>query len=169
MKKTCCFIAIIMGIASFCLAQKNDLSVIATAAGSGKSSNISLEWTLGEYAVESVYSSNNMYTQGFNQPYLIVAPSYINTVLANTNVYNISIAPNPVFSQLNFNISSSNNMEVLLSVSDVQGKTFIERKASAGSAHIQIDFKNLPAGIYVLSVREALSAHIIKTYQIIRL
>ena len=166
MRKTFCATLFTFCMAASAVAQTTDRSVVASAAGSGKASNISLEWTMGENAVETIFSGNKMYTQGFNQPFLIVtSPGNLIT----NSPYTISIAPNPIISILNVSISSRNINPVFLRVTDIQGKILVERKANSALNHLQIDFKTLPAGTYTLTVTEAASAHMIKTYQVIKL
>jgi hypothetical protein len=122
---------------------------------------------LGEYAVETVSSSSKIYTQGFNQPSLLVAVT--SPVNANNVVYNISIAPNPVVSVLNFSINSVNMHAAFVTVADVHGVIFMQKTVSASSATLQLDFSLLPPGTYTLTVRDGVSANVIKTYQIIKI
>jgi hypothetical protein len=148
-------------------AQTIEPSVLASGGGSAKTSTTSLDWTLGEFAVETIYTGGKMYTQGFNQPFLIIKPA---KVLATTkSSYNILIAPNPVHSILNFSIKSQNDILVSVSVADIQGKTLIERKVNSAGGYLQIDFKGLAAGTYILTVRGATSGQFIQSYQIIKL
>ena len=168
MRKTFCVFTIIFCVAATAAAQNSDPSVIASASGSGKTSTLLLDWTVGENAVETISSPNLMYTQGFNQPNLLVAPIFTKPASAD-NVYDISIAPNPVLSTLNFNINSSNEMDVIVSVTDVHGKLHIQRKVAAKYTNTQLNFTGLPAGTYILSVREAVSSQLLKSYQIIKL
>jgi hypothetical protein len=144
-----------------------DQSVLASAGDYNKNSSFSLEWTLGEFAVETISSSAKMYTQGFNQSFIIIAST--KPVAENNIVYNISVAPNPILSILNFNINSKNNIKVFVTVADVRGVIFMQKTASSSSDNLQLDFKGLPAGTYTLTVRDGVNAHIIKTYQLIRL
>ena len=108
-----------------------------------------------------------MYTQGFNQPSLSVAVT--SPVTANNVVYNISIAPNPVVSILNFSINSEKNIQVFVTVADIRGVIFMQKTTGSSSGTLQLDFNNLPPGTYTLTVRDGVSAHVIKTYQIIKI
>src|ERR1044071_8112875 len=86
-------------------AQDLDQNVIASAGGVDKTSKISLEWTLGEFAVETITTAKNLYTQGFHQPILTVK-SYYSTPKAESShdilsMYKVSLAPNPVQSFVN--------------------------------------------------------------------
>ena len=90
MRKTSfCVLAFLCTITSV-TAQSNNPSILSSAGGSDKTSTISLDWTIGEYAVETVSLADRMYTQGFHQPYLIVISPLAFTL--NKRVYNIAIA-----------------------------------------------------------------------------
>jgi hypothetical protein len=83
-------------------------------------------------------------------------------------VYNISVAPNPVVSILNFSISSVNTVNVFVTVADVHGVIFKQYKVNSANGSLQIDMSGLPPGTYNLTVRDGVAANIIKTYQIIK-
>ena len=148
-------------------AQTVEPSVLAPGGGSAKTSTVSLDWTLGEFAVETVFREDKMYTQGFNQPYLVIRPSIVLT--PDKSLYKILVAPNPVHSILNFSISSRKDILVSVSVADIQGKTLIQRKANSVAGYLQINFSGFAKGTYILTVREAASGLVIQSYQIIKL
>ena len=130
-------------------------------------STLALEWTMGEYAVETLVSGSKMYTQGFNQPFLIYAIEDKKPV--EKNFYTIDVFPNPVCTIFNFNINSFKKLDVNVSVSDIQGKMYIYRSISSLKGQLQLNFSGMLAGTYLLAVREAVSNKLLKTYQIIRL
>jgi len=148
-------------------AQTIEPSVLASGGGSAKTSTVSLDWTLGEFAVETVFRADKMYTQGFNQPFLIIRPSIV--LNPDKSLYKILVAPNPVQSILNFSISSLKDIMVSVSVADIQGKTLIQRKVNSVAGYLQINFNGLAKGTYILTVREAASSHVIQSFQIIKL
>ena len=148
-------------------AQTIEPSVLAPGGGSAKTSTVSLDWTLGEFAVESIFTAGKMYTQGFNQPYLIIRPTIV--LAPDKNLYKIVVAPNPVQSILNFSINSLKDIMVSVSVADIQGKTLIQRKVNSVAGYLQINFQSLAKGTYILTVREAASGHVIQSFQIIKL
>lgn len=148
-------------------AQTIEPSVLASGGGSAKTSTVSLDWTLGEFAVETVFEADKMYTQGFNQPYLIIRPSIV--LAPAKSFYKIVIAPNPVHSILNFSISSMNDIPVFVTVADIHGKTFIQRKVNSAAGYLQINFTGLAAGTYILTVRDAASGLLIQSNEIIKL
>jgi len=148
------------------ISQTSDPTIISSAGGSAITSTLIIDWTLGEYAVETVSSPNQMITQGFHQPLKIIAA--VAPVPKTDVVYNISVAPNPVLSILNFSITSKTNVRVYVTISNIHGETLIQRGVSSASGSLQINMENLPSGTYILIARDGVTAQIIKTYKIIK-
>ncbi len=169
MRKTLCVFATMLCFVNSTFAQNTDPSIISAASGSGKTSSLSIDWTMGEFAVETISSSSALYTQGFHQPGLVVTPMFSKAISGIGNSYNISIAPNPVVSTLNFNITASKEVEVVVSISDVHGKTHLQQKLAGKFSYTQFNFNGLPSGTYILSVRELTTSQLLKSYQIIKL
>jgi hypothetical protein len=141
-------------------------TIISPAGGSSLTPKYTIDWTMGEFAVETVFTNAKMYTQGFHQPLQIITTS---AAAARTGVeYNISTSPNPVLSILNFSVSSVKTVNVFVTIADVHGVIFKQYKVSSANGSLQIDMSGLPAGTYTLTVRDGVAAHIIKTYQIIK-
>jgi hypothetical protein len=167
MRKGFFSVLMIIGAVVSSKAQTISPSVLASGGGSAKTSSGSLDWTLGEFAVETIYTDGKIYTQGFNQPFLIIRPSVVLTPAKS--FYKISVAPNPVHSILNFKINSLNDIQVSVTVADIHGKMLLRRKVNSAGGYLQIDFTGLAAGSYVLTVREAASGQIIQSFEIIKL
>jgi hypothetical protein len=146
--------------------QKLERSIISSAGGSSLTPKYTIDWTMGEFAVETVSSGGKMYTQGFHQPLQVITST--GPVTRTGVVYNISFAPNPVASILKFSISSVNNVQVFVTIADVHGVIFKQYSVNSANGSLQIDMNGLPAGTYTLTVRDGVAAHIIKTYQIIK-
>jgi hypothetical protein len=146
--------------------QKLERSIISPAGGSSLTPKYTIDWTMGEFAVETISSNGKMYTQGFHQPLQIITST--SPVTRTGIVYNISIAPNPVTSILNFSISSVNNIRVFVTIADIHGVIFKQYNVSSANGTLQIDMTGLPAGTYTLTVRDGVAANIIQTYQIIK-
>lgn len=158
---------IILSVCQVVKAQNYSPSIIAPAGGIAITPSLLLEWTMGEYAVETLVSGGKMYTQGFNQPFLIYAVADEKPVAQN--LYTIAVFPNPVLSVLNFTINSTKKLTVNVSVSDIQGRMYMHNNINSAKGQLQLNFAGMPAGTYLLAVREALTNQLIKTYQIIRL
>ncbi|MDB5222968.1 MAG: hypothetical protein JWN83_1635 [Chitinophagaceae bacterium] len=147
-------------------AQTLNQTIIAPAGGSSLTPNYTLDWTMGEFAVETVSTAAKMYTQGFHQPLQIITTT---APVTRTGIgYNISYAPNPVLSILNFSISSVNTINVFVTIADIHGVIFKQYTVSSANGSLQINMNGLPPGTYTLTVRDGVAANIIKTYQIIK-
>jgi hypothetical protein len=153
MKKTLFFSMLIICVLPNCYSQNLNPNVIASAGGIAKTDKISLEWTLGESAVETITSAKNLYTQGFHQPYLAVksfhSPPQDNILLG----YNIAIAPNPARSFVNVSIGAKDSEKYLLSLFDMDGKTVYARQITGNNLFIRIEMGHLPSGVYLVNVR----------------
>lgn len=149
------------------MSQSPDPSIISAGGGSDKTAAISLDWTIGEYAVETITSATKMYTQGFHQPLLIETIATARTA-SDADNYTISIAPNPIISIVNFGIVSTKAGRVFIAISDVNGLIFIQKNIAVNSGNLQINMSSMRAGTYILTVRDGVAAHVIKSYRIIK-
>lgn len=149
----------------FANSQTLEPTIISPAGGSSLTPKYTIDWTMGEFAVETISFNGKMYTQGFHQPLQIISGS---TVARMGTAYNISVAPNPVLSTLNFSVSSVNTVNVFVTIADVHGVVFRQYKVSSANGTLQINMNGLPPGTYNLTVREGVGANIVKTYQIIK-
>jgi hypothetical protein len=147
-------------------AQKVERSIISAAGGSSLTPKYTLDWTMGEFAIETISSNGKMYTQGFHQPLQIITTTA--PVTRTGIVYNISMAPNPVSSILKFSISSVKTVVVFVTIADVNGLIFKQYKVNSANGTLRINMSGLPSGTYTLTVRDGVAANIIKTYQIIK-
>jgi hypothetical protein len=145
-----------MGISYFGRAQLTHHTVIASDGGTAKTGNMSIDWTLGEPVVESEYTSNKFYTQGFHQPMLRAKEleTEIKKKITPRSVdtdYEITVVPNPVNSMLTINISRLTDAEVAVFITDVTGQTIKTETIAPGASSKQIDVNQLSSGLYLLS------------------
>src|SRR5687767_2921467 len=149
-------------------AQSPDPSVLASAGGVNTNSRLSLEWTLGETSIGTLSSSNNLYTEGFHQPVIIVAkskkPEIVKTRIRDIH---ITIAPNPVLSALSVKFSGKIESRISLSLVSASGKIILQSQHLAKSNTSTIAMSHLPGGVYFLRVTDANG--LIKSFEIIKL
>lgn len=157
MKKVILFSLLHFCILFNCYSQELKQNVIASAGGISKSDKISLEWTLGEFAVETITAAKNLYTQGFHQPVLMVKsfhsppkPVLASDLLDN---YKIVLAPNPAKSFVNVYLSAKNSEKFFLSLYDMNGKEVQSKQVSGTVLSVRIEMGSLPSGIYLVNVR----------------
>ena len=166
MRKKLLSFLVILCICISANSQSLERTIIASAGGSSLTPKYTIDWTMGEFAIETVSMDGKMYTQGFHQPIQIITTS---APAARAGiVYNISIAPNPVLSTLNFSISSVKTVKVFVTLADIHGIVFKQYHVNSANGSLQINMNGLPAGTYTITVRDGVAAKIIKTYQVIK-
>jgi hypothetical protein len=153
-----------MGSSLSGFSQEKNQSVIASAGDISKGGNVSLEWTLGELAVETAAGFDKIYTQGFHQPILITKLKPSNEVVTG---YTVSIYPNPVPSILNIYIQSIIDSKVYLKLLDVKGRLVYNNSTYSRDNSVKIDMRAFASGVYFLMVIGP-SGVTIGTYKIVK-
>ncbi len=163
MKKNYFLLISTCGILSVCQAQTLTPTVVSPGGGIDKTETVQVEWTVGESAIATISTVDNIYTEGFHQPALrVVAEAAANASLSS--LYEINVAPNPVASILTVSIRSEESGKVFLSLSDLNGKKLsVAETAAVGSK--EIDMTALAAGLYILHVYDH-DENLIKSYKI---
>jgi hypothetical protein len=137
--------------------------VIASAGGYYTSAvNLTLSWTLGETIVPSYGPTNGLIlTHGFQ--------SVLRTVIVEENIdtpVKVTVFPNPASDYLNISFAEPLDAEVNLVLFDSQGKLFKTQVIEAASSEIQLNFQDLPSGIYLLKLTKGKLSNV---YKIIKL
>lgn len=158
---------LLFGLFIFAFARSQQLSpnVIAPDGGISKARGISLEWTLGETSIESLSTSDRIYTQGFHQP-LLLAKSFQPIAEITLAGYQVTIAPNPVQSMLTVNLTSLNNEKVYLTLIDFTGRR-LPAQVAWGTGTAKVNMGGMVSGIYLLEIRNA-SNQLVKSFKIIK-
>ena len=169
MRKNMLLLLLGICIAGFVRSQQLSPSIIASDGGISKAAGISLEWTLGELTVESLSTTDRLYTQGFHQPLLVVKNLPVAKVkeVKLVAAYKITVAPNPVQSLLLVNINTEIKEKLNLSLTDIVGRQILVQAFNGRSNTTQIDMSLIASGIYVLELRN-LSGQLIKSFQVIK-
>ena len=139
-------------------------SVLAAAGGFEVGQNITLEWTLGETFVESVTTRANWFTEGFHQPLLSASPLSPSAARG----YEIKIYPNPTEELLNIFIKTPEEEKLKLTLVDVTGKTIYTQWLPLSTPELQLNLKNIPEGMYMLSLISP-KGYRINSYKVIKL
>jgi len=171
MKKTSFFSLLVFCVSCFCYSQDLKQNVIASAGGVDKTEKISFEWTLGEYAVETITTAKNVYTQGFHQPVLIVKsyhsppkPGPADNLLSG---YKVLLAPNPAQSFVNVYIGAKESEKFSLSLYDMNGRKIQSKLVSGTDFSVRIEMSQLSSGIYLMYVRND-AGTMIRSFKIIK-
>ena len=81
-----------------------------------------------------------------------------------------TLRPNPAdgYFKLEFPlISTISEPDFLLTVSDITGKTIIERRLTPSDSSMTIETANLPEGVYMVSLRDGNHHHVLKTEKLV--
>lgn len=167
MKKETLLLLSGLGLSVGGFSQQLSPSVVASGGDVSRSATISLEWTLGEFAVESVSSDRSLYTQGFHQPYLQVKEIHTATAATEMTDYKITIAPNPVQSVLNVNLQQFLSERLSLSLVDLYGRRVMTKIVEGKSTSSLVDMSGMISGIYLLEIRNA-TGQLIKVFRVVK-
>jgi len=145
--------AICLAISLSSFGQEKNQSVIAAAGDVSKSGTIILEWTVGESAVETITSSNSIFTQGFHQPMLQVQKISTDKLAASKNAF--KVYPNPATAVINIEPQKVSDVALLISLIDINGKVIMNNNLPAKSAAVKLNVSNLSQGTYLLRISNA--------------
>ena len=144
-----------LGSSGLLRAQVTPQSVIVPDGGTAVAGNIALDWTLGEPVVESVYTDNRMYTQGFQQPMLRVLemPSHTNAIISSRSAeMEISAVPNPVSSLLILTMKDLPYKEIEVILTNTTGQMIFSETLSTESGKAELDLSDLTSGLFFLNL-----------------
>lgn len=164
MKSKLYFLAFFFSLTSYTFSQQIDQSVLSAGGDISKTSNVTLEWTLGELAIETAVGFDKIYTQGFHQPFLI---SKLKIKSEPVSGYKVTIYPNPVISIVNINIQSPVDNKVYLKLQDLKGQIVYNISTYSKLSSVSIDMRTFASGVYFLTVTSA-SGITIGTYKIVK-
>ena len=156
------FFGVITAAAAFAQAQ----SVISAAGDRSQNGKISLDWTLGEPAVETIQTNKRNFTQGFHQPLIIKKIQPMVPGIPNLPDYLFTIAPNPVISELTVNIDKKITCKVQVQLTDFYGRTIVLFAPSANK-QFKFSLQGQPSGTYYLIIRNQNGA-LLKTFSVIK-
>lgn len=138
-----------VGLSYACPAQTSSRDVVAIAGGFDRAGQITLEWTLGELATETLVRPEGMLTQGFHQPVLMVSKGSA----VPTDGPTVTVFPNPLQYELNVRITGPGSTSyVRLDLFDNQGRKVVEDLRDTQLDSHQLNVRPLPAGVYRLRV-----------------
>jgi hypothetical protein len=141
-------------------AQKQE--VISSAGGYYTATGITLSWTLGETIIPSYGPINGLIlTHGFQ--------SVLRTVIVEENLdtpVKVAVFPNPASDYLNISFAEPLDAEVNLMLIDAQGKLFKSQVIEAAASEIQLNFQDLPSGIYLLKLTKGKLSNVYKVVKL---
>ena len=154
----------------FSYAQQVSPEIISPAGNTGKTGNMSLDWTVGELATATVYTGDILFTEGFHQPTLLVRqvqPLEVRSAELPQG-FDITAFPNPVGAQLHVRLESDGTLEpVFLVLASADGKILDRQKVDAVTSTHQIDMSSYIPGSYVLTCLNQEGASL-RTFRILK-
>lgn len=123
--------------------------VISNCGGEGDTLGYKMEWTVAEFAVQSLGNSQYHFTQGFHQPFLV--RPFVSTVgIAETpQATATSLWPNPASNQLNLSFSGLTTHATTVKVFGLDGKLLLTTPIGSGTTTTVISIDALAAGSYL--------------------
>jgi hypothetical protein len=161
------FIFFFLSFPIWAFAQDLDPSVLASEGGIDSNDDISLEWTLGEIAVATLYTNSTMITEGFHQPSLTVSDYYetTNIELSHQSTAKIKVVPNPVRSIVNIQMEFSEESALNISLFDLAGIQLLEKLNQSPTDSFELNLSGFPAGIYLLRFSNQ-QGRVIRTFKL---
>jgi hypothetical protein len=150
---------------SFCFTQK--LTPYSINSGGSKISKTfgSLSFTIGEFVIIVPNDSlNNKISNGFTSSSVLTT---INMQNSDTSVFKVNVFPNPTTELVKIQILFSTYNQILLTVTDLQGKIMYDGKYYGVSNTIGINTSDYSKGIYLLDIKNT-NNQTLGSYKIIK-
>ena len=138
-------------------AQTAQPSVVNASGGFIQNGTVNVEWSLGELAVTTIGTADNLLTQGFLQPLL----DSLTGVSSHFAEGEITAFPNPVSTQLFFKTTSPDIATI--AVCDVLGRMVLETKFST-----ELDLHQLNSGMYFIALYDK-KRQLVKSFKIVKI
>jgi hypothetical protein len=160
MKRTFTFLTA-LAFGGYLFSQSISPDVVASAGDYFSNGTISISWTLGEVATETIGNGTYTLTQGFQQPdYLVTAvPKYLNPK------FEVTLYPNPATDIVKLTIKGNENFDLLVNLYDAIGRELLTSKVLAGVSEKDIDMSAYRAGIYFVKISQT-NGEGLKTIQV---
>ena len=157
MIKNLTILVVALLISEFYCCQSISNEVISSAGETQSNAAVSIDFSVGEPAIETISNSSNTLTQGFHQTQFL----YISLTEISEPI-NVISYPNPVVNELIVEIPN-NSQTMDLIIYSMEGKiidSFTIRET------LKISFSKFTPGTYVISLKN--STELIKSYKIIK-
>lgn len=146
--------------ATMSLAQQATPSILASNGGTGQADGLQLDWTLGEIAISGSSGNTLSCTEGFHQPFLAVQriePADIGLDLAAAQAEPpwISVAPNPVTSELKIQFSQVASEMLICTLLRSDGSVMLRKELDPQLGDAALDLSGMASGYYILQFHAA--------------
>ena len=152
MQKKLLALSVVLLSIFYCTAQSASSNVISTQGGYAKNNAYSLEWTLGETVAATSSLPGYIYTQGFNQSFMIIGKQ---SSLAGSERITVTAAPNPVTTNIIVAIESATPGKYALEITNATGVKVFQKRSNSNFQNMSIDMRRFISGAYLLQVFNA--------------
>lgn len=149
MKKTFLTVGLFVALYGFTRAQSVTPDVITTAGDYYSNAAGSISWTLGEPMGETYSVTNNILTQGFQQPW------DFGTDVSGPSPVQADVYPNPTSDVVNLQFAGNASGQYVIEVFNTLGQQLSATQFAAGpSARTSVSLADFSNGIYFITVRK---------------
>ena len=126
--------------------------VVSSGGGSGQTGSIQLDWTLGDLAVQDGTLRAQRFTEGFQQPVILIervdpaTKDHSQTIEAPVNNV-ITLSPNPVSAQLTIHFEHAESKWMKCQVLDARGNPLFIRTMNTKEGDQFLDLSTLAPGL----------------------
>lgn len=135
------------------LAQSIDRSVIGAAGEVATAQKLTLDWTLGELAVNSYTYPKGKVTEGFHQPFITVSPLSPETEIVHNVDHRFSVFPNPTSAKVQMRAQLEADEEARMQLFDALGRQILPVIKVNGWIDQSLDLETFLPGTYLLLIR----------------
>ena len=158
---------IICSIGMLTFGQNDTISsyVVATAGGDTTVNGVSVSWTLGEVAIETIADDDStiILTQGFQQGFFEITS--VGEPLSNE--FEINIYPNPAKEYVNVDLTSNEIKTIIIEIFNMEGKLVYKNRFEHAEGPNQITLNNLNSNQYILRVTDS-KGRVLQTFKLIK-
>ena len=139
--------------------------VIASAGESVENGGISVSWTLGELAIETLEDDGNtlILTQGFQQGYFEITS--IGEPLSDN--FNLKVYPNPATEYVLVDLQSDEINDAIVELYDLNGKMVYNDKFDVIEGPNKVDLTGLNSSQYILRITDS-TGKVLQTFKLIK-
>lgn len=130
-------------------AQSVTPTVLASAGGQGQAGDVTIMWTLGEFAVTTLENPDGYITQGFHQP----PQGTTSAPTENPLNASIDVWPNPVADALFVRVGEEFRGVQEVAVVDMLGRQLVAVEGQPGEASVRLDVAAVPSGSYLVRIK----------------
>lgn len=143
--KTLAFLFITFFSYNFMIAQSTVLSHSSINVGGGSLGSV--DFTLGQAAIATLYSDNGVVTQGFQQP-----GAGIDTYVDELLVVTASISPNPTTDHLVVFADFKSPVTGYVNLTSADGKSLYSERFFESALDKIVDLKAFHSGMYIVTI-----------------